>query len=50
VKPGEQRLLEIPRHRGEDTIMMDLKEIQWEGVKLIHPLLFRCKNAMGYVT
>lgn len=33
VEAGGKRQLERPRHRGEDTIIMDLKEKGWEGVK-----------------
>ena len=33
METGGKRLLERPRHRDEDTIKMDLKEIGWEGVK-----------------
>jgi hypothetical protein len=29
-------LLRRPRHRWEDNIIMDLKEIRWEVVDLIH--------------
>jgi hypothetical protein len=31
-KPEGTGLLERPRHRWEDNIKMDLKEIGWEGV------------------
>ena len=50
VEPGGKRLPERPRHRWEDIVKMDLKEIRQEGVKLIYLLLFRRKNEMGYVT
>jgi hypothetical protein len=33
VEHGGKRLLERLRHRGEDTITMNLKEKGWEGVK-----------------
>jgi hypothetical protein len=36
VKPGTRRLLYILRHRWEDNIKMDFKEIEWEGVEWIH--------------
>jgi hypothetical protein len=36
-KPKGKRPLERPRHRWEDGIRMDLKEIGWEGgVEWIH--------------
>jgi hypothetical protein len=27
-----KRTLRIPRHRWEDNIRMDLREVEWEGV------------------
>jgi hypothetical protein len=36
VKPGGRRPLYILRHRWEDNIKMDCKEIEWEGVDWIH--------------
>jgi hypothetical protein len=35
-KPKGKRPLERPRHRWEDGIKMDLKEIGWGGVEWIH--------------
>jgi ribosome biogenesis protein Nip4 len=35
-KPEEKRPLRRPRHRREDNIKMDLKEIGWEDVDWIH--------------
>jgi hypothetical protein len=35
-KPERKRPLGIPRLRWEDDIRMDLKEIRWENVDLIH--------------
>jgi hypothetical protein len=35
-KPEGKRLLERPRHRWEDGIKTDLREIGWEGVEWIH--------------
>jgi hypothetical protein len=39
-KPEGNRPLGRPRHRWEDNIRMDLKEIGWEGVNWIHLTLF----------
>jgi hypothetical protein len=35
-KPEGKRLLERRRHRWEDNIRMDLREIGWEGVDWMH--------------
>jgi len=35
-KPEGKRLLVRPRHRWEDNIRMDLRELGWEGVDWIH--------------
>jgi hypothetical protein len=35
-KPEGKRPLERPRHRWEDGIKMDLREIGWGGVEWIH--------------
>jgi len=35
-RPERKRLLGRPRHRWEDNMGMDLKEIGWEGVDWIH--------------
>jgi hypothetical protein len=35
-KPDGKIPLKRPRHRWDDGIKMDLKEISWEGVKWIH--------------
>jgi hypothetical protein len=35
-KPEEKRPLGRSRHRWEDNIRMDLREIRWEGVDWIH--------------
>jgi hypothetical protein len=35
-KPEGKRPLITPRHRGEDSIRLDLREIGWEGVHWIH--------------
>jgi hypothetical protein len=35
-KPEGKRTLVRPRHRWEDNIRMDFKEIGWEGVYWIH--------------
>jgi len=35
-KPKGKRLLGRPRHRWEDNIRMDLREIVWEGVNWIY--------------
>jgi hypothetical protein len=35
-KPEGNRLLERPRHRWEDGIKMDLREIGWGGMECIH--------------
>jgi hypothetical protein len=35
-KPEGDRLLRRPRHRWEDNIRMDLKEIGWECVDWMH--------------
>jgi hypothetical protein len=35
-KPEGKRPLGRPRHRWEDNIKMDLREIELEGVHLIH--------------
>jgi hypothetical protein len=32
VKPEEKRPLGRPRHRWEDNIKMDLREVGWEGI------------------
>jgi hypothetical protein len=34
-KPEGKRPLERPRHRWEDNIRMDLREVGWEGVDLV---------------
>jgi hypothetical protein len=36
VKHGARRPLDIFRHRWDDNINMDCKEIGWEGVDRIH--------------
>jgi hypothetical protein len=35
-KPGRKRPLRRPRRRWKNNIRMDLREIGWEGVDLIH--------------
>jgi hypothetical protein len=40
-KPEGKRLLGVPRHRWEDNIKMDLREIGWGGVDWIHLILGR---------
>jgi hypothetical protein len=35
-KPAWKNLLGIPRHRWEDNIRTDFREIVWEGVDWIH--------------
>jgi hypothetical protein len=35
-KPEEKTPLERPRHRWEDNIKMDLREIGWEGADWMH--------------
>jgi hypothetical protein len=35
-KPEEKRQLERHRHRWEDNIKMDLREIGWGGIEWIH--------------
>jgi hypothetical protein len=35
-KPKWKRPLRRPRHRWEDDITMDLRQIGWEGVDWIH--------------
>jgi hypothetical protein len=35
-EPGGKGLLARFRHRWEDNIRMDLREIEWEGVDWIH--------------
>jgi hypothetical protein len=35
-KPKGKRPLGRPRHRWEDNIRMDLREIGWEGVDWMH--------------
>jgi hypothetical protein len=35
-KPEGKRPLGRPRHRWEDNIKMDLRELGWEGVNWIH--------------
>jgi hypothetical protein len=35
-KPKGKRPLERPRSRGEDGIIMELREISWVGVEWIH--------------
>jgi hypothetical protein len=35
-KPEERRPLGKPKHRWEDNIRMDLKEIGWKGMDWIH--------------
>ena len=35
VKPEEKRPLGRPRHRWEDNIKMDLREVGWEGIHSI---------------
>jgi hypothetical protein len=35
-KPEEKRPLGRPKHRWEDNITMDLREIGWEGVDWMH--------------
>jgi hypothetical protein len=34
-KREEKRLLERPRHRWEDNIKMDFREIEWGGIDWI---------------
>jgi hypothetical protein len=34
-KPEGKRILGRPRHRWEDNIRMDIREIVWEGVELM---------------
>jgi hypothetical protein len=34
-KPEGNRPLERPRHRWEDNIKMDLREIEWDGIDRI---------------
>jgi hypothetical protein len=36
VKPKGKRPLERPRHRWENMIKVDLREISWEGVECTH--------------
>jgi hypothetical protein len=36
TKPERRRPLGRPRHRCEDNIKIDLKEIRWEGIDWIH--------------
>jgi len=36
-KPEGKRELRIPRRKWEDNIGMDLTEIGWKGVDLMHP-------------
>jgi hypothetical protein len=36
VKKQRERPLGRPRHRWEDSIRMDLREIGWEGVNWMH--------------
>jgi hypothetical protein len=33
---GREETLGRPTYRWEDNIRMDLREVQWEGVDLIH--------------
>jgi hypothetical protein len=40
-KPEGKRPLERPRHRWEDGIKMDLKEVGWGGVELFHLAQYR---------
>jgi hypothetical protein len=35
-KPEGKRSLRRPRHRWEDNVRMDLREIGWEGVDWMH--------------
>jgi hypothetical protein len=35
-KPEGKRLHGRPRHRWEDNIKMDLREVEWEGLDWIH--------------
>jgi hypothetical protein len=35
-KPEGKRPLRRPRHRWEDDIRMDLREVGWEGVDWMH--------------
>jgi hypothetical protein len=35
-KPEGKRPLRRPRHRWEDNIRMDVREIGWEGVDWMH--------------
>jgi ribosome biogenesis protein Nip4 len=41
VKPEGKRPLERPRHRWEDGIRMDLREIGWGSVDWIHLAQYR---------
>jgi hypothetical protein len=34
-KPEEKRLLERPRHRWEDNIKLDFREIEWDCMDCI---------------
>jgi hypothetical protein len=38
-KPTEKRPLERPRHRWEDKVKMNLKEIGIQGIGLIHLMI-----------
>jgi hypothetical protein len=35
-RPEQKRPLGRPRHRWEDNIRMELREIRWEGVEWMH--------------
>jgi hypothetical protein len=41
IKPERKRLREKPRHRWEDNIKIDLREIGLEGVDWIHLAQYR---------
>jgi hypothetical protein len=41
IKSGGKRTLRRPRHKWEDNIKMDLREIEWEGVDWIHMAHYR---------
>jgi hypothetical protein len=38
-KPEKKRPFRRPRHKWEDNIRMDLRDIRWEGVDWIHMVL-----------
>jgi hypothetical protein len=49
-KPEGKRSLGRPRHRWEDNIRVDIKEIWWDGVDWIHlaqdrPVAGSCENS-----